>query len=631
MSLGMVVAIVVGWRGLSGMSEIDQSLNSVYNERVLPLDSLKAVADMYAVNIVDTCHKVRAGTLTFEQGLDNLRTARTQIEDHWSAYSAKPHSTDESKLIDEATKLMGPANALVTKVEGIMAKGDREALADVCKTDLYPAIDPISNKISELVTAHFASAKIEHEASDGLYEKDRNWAIGILAVGLVLVLFLATRLAKSILTPISDLSARFKSLTECCLTGVGNSIEAMCRGDLTLRTTPVTTPVEIRSNDEIGKLSGQFNVMLGMAQKVISDLTSAQENLSDLVRSVGQSSGRVAEASGHLNMASTESAEVASEMARTIQHVAQAADQTANASQQIARASEQLAGNATEASAAMEQLAEAIELVLKGSQQQQSAAEKATQVAEEGANAVEHTITSMDRIQKQVTASAEAVRDLGEQQEKIGAIVQTIDEIAEQTNLLALNAAIEAARAGEQGRGFAVVADEVRKLAERSSEATKEIAGLIENVSNGVNQAISAMEASASEVSQGTAHSDAASKALTAIDAAIRAVRDLSEKSEKAVEDMMRNTDTVTNSITSVASVSEETAAAAQQMSATTEEVSASAQQVTASVEEQTASASEVANMSSNLAQEANELSNLVAQFKIESGSSSAPPLRIAA
>ncbi|MBX7134314.1 MAG: methyl-accepting chemotaxis protein [Fimbriimonadaceae bacterium] len=629
MGLGVLVAVVVGWRGLVGMAEIDKALNDMYGQRVVPLNSLKTVADMYAVNIVDTCHKVRAGSMTFEEGLKNIHEARSTIDSTWSTYSGGKLGAKEAELVSAAKPLMATANSTISKVEGIMERQDKQALADFCRQDLYPAIDPISNQISNLVAFQLAEAKNAHEDSLGIYETDRNWAFGIIAVGVVAIGIATVRINRGILGPVSDLSARFKSLTECCLTGVGNSIEAMCRGDLTLRTTPVTTPVEIRSNDEIGHLGRQFNTMLGMAQKVIEDLTNAQENLSELVRTVGKSANRVSEASGQLSLASSESAEVSSEMARTITHVSQAADQTATASQQIARASEQLAGNATEASAAMERLAEAIDTVLKGSQEQQEAARRATTVAEDGAEAVEHTITSMDRIQKQVTASAEAVRDLGEQQEKIGAIVQTIDEIAEQTNLLALNAAIEAARAGEQGRGFAVVADEVRKLAERSSEATKEIAGLIENVSTGVASAISAMEASAREVSEGTTHSDAASKALGAIEEAINAVRDLSERSEKAVEDMRRNSDTVTNAITSVASVSEETAAAAQQMSATTEEVSASAQQVTAAVEEQTASASEVANMSSSLARESENLSSLVAQFKTEAGA--APVLKIAA
>jgi methyl-accepting chemotaxis protein len=123
-------------------------------------------------------------------------------------------------------------------------------------------------------------------------------------------------------------------------------------------------------------------------------------------------------------------------------------------------------------------------------------ARNAAKVAETGGASVEKAVASMKRIQQRVQVSSEAIQELGQRGGQIGEIVQTIEHIAEQTNLLALNAAIEAARAGEHGRGFAVVADEVRKLAERSADATREIAALIHAVQSDVEKAIHEMDAS---------------------------------------------------------------------------------------------------------------------------------------
>jgi len=469
--------------------------------------------------------------------------------------------------------------------------------------------------------------------------------------------------------------------------------------------------IQVNSRDEIGQMAESFRSMIAYQQEMAGvaaaiaagDLTCSVApksdkdalgsafatmiaNLRQLVGEAARNADAVAAASAQLAESADRTGKAANDIARVMQEVAQAADQSARASQEMARGSEQQARSAAEAAGAMEQLQQAVSRVQRGGERQQQAiqqadegmqqaadivytvthsaqqmagvAQQAASVARNGSESVEQTITSMNGIRAQVDASAAKVRELGEKGQLIGVIVETIDQIAEQTNLLALNAAIEAARAGEHGRGFAVVADEVRKLAERSAAATREIGDLIHSVRAGVEEAVKAMEASSQEVIVGTSRSATAGEALAQIQEAVQAVaveaeaistsadgmsasveavrskvksvREEAEGNERSVAEMVARAEQVSQAITNVASVSEEMAAGAEEMSASSEEVSASAQHVSAAVEEQTGDIEEVVSSSEELNRMAARLQELVRRFRLEEGeASAAPALRV--
>lgn len=446
----------------------------------------------------------------------------------------------------------------------------------------------------------------------------------------------------------------------------------MSVGDLN-RNIPVEVKTKLRSrSDEIGAMALALTAsedylleLAGLADRVSDgDLTvvltpkSEQDELgiaisrmTDRLRTlVGEITGSAAELKGaadQLATAAGQAGQATGQIAATIQQVARGtADQsdsvarTASSVEQMSQAIRMVESGAQEQNCAVDKAVETTGLIASAIQQVSSNAkagadgsEKAAAIAQNGAKTITATIKGMETIQSKVNLSAQKVQEMGQRTGQIGVIIETIDDIASQTNLLALNAAIEAARAGEHGKGFAVVADEVRKLAEKSAAATKEIAVLVKGIQETVNDAVAAMKEGSVEVEHGVNQANQANLALEEILNAARnvnrqvaeiasatgkmsdmsnelvaatdAVGKVADENAEATARMSSGSNEVTQAIESIASVSEENSAAV-------EEVSAAAEEMNAQVEEMAASARFLADL-------ADTLSQVVGQFKLAS------------
>lgn len=284
--------------------------------------------------------------------------------------------------------------------------------------------------------------------------------------------------------------------------------------------------VDVSGKDEIGKLAASFNSM--------------SQNIRDVISDISQAADQIASASEELSS-------TAEQMSRGMQI------QTTQTSQ-IASAMEEMSATVLE--------------VAKNAQGATSSAKEATSTAQKGGDVVDKTVNGMQRIAATVQESARTIGELGKSSDQIGEIVTVIYDIADQTNLLALNAAIEAARAGEQGRGFAVVADEVRKLAERTTKATKEIANMIKSIQKGTEGAVSAMEAGTRQVNEGVDLASQAGEALQNIIGAVDMVNDMINQIATATREQSAAAEEISTSIEGIASVTKEAASGSQQTTA---------------------------------------------------------------
>ena len=157
-----LISVVVGLVGLSGMSTTVAGLQTVYEDRVVPLRDLKVIADMYAVNIVDTSHKVRNGNMTWQEARQSLAEAETTIYAKWKAYKATFLVEQEKKLVAEIEPMLVQTQGHLDQLRAILKREDAQAIAEFTKGPLYPAIDPISGKFSELIELQLSVAKDEY-------------------------------------------------------------------------------------------------------------------------------------------------------------------------------------------------------------------------------------------------------------------------------------------------------------------------------------------------------------------------------------------------------------------------------------------------------------------------------------
>ena len=532
----LVLMVAVGVTGLYGFRQSNTALEGVFQVNMKNSVLLTKIDGLMRANRIQMLLALQHDPKNEFSSLhehptsthtDLARKYITEIDQLWKEYTAEVKDVKSRELADTFSK-----DRLKYVQEGL-EPAISAALAEDYREGyritfdvINPTIQKANRSMEVLMQNEVDLAKTAHAASQRQYLLFRNLIIAAIVLALAIGLTTGLVIAGSI-------GRSSASLQE--------TATQLAKGNIAVRAI-------ITSQDELGVIGGSFN-------QIADTLQSAME--------------RVSSCSDSLTMAAAELRANAEQIATGSAHVASQAASVATAGEEMAATSNDIASNCS---------------------MDVESVNRASAAATSGAAVVQQTVEGMARIADKVQDSARTVESLGARSNQIGTIIGTIEDIADQTNLLALNAAIEAARAGEQGRGFAVVADEVRALAERTTRATREIGEMIKAIQAETRNAVAAMEEGVQEVGRGTA--DAAS-------------------SGRALGEILAQVNEVTGQINQIATAAEE-------QTATTDEISNNMQRITEVVQETAGSSQMTAEAAGRLAGLALELQSVVAQFSLK-------------
>lgn len=545
-----LLVVVLGVMSFFGLKTVNDNSQELYEERLQPAIILSEVSQLMENTRVHILSGV-VGSVPArgETAVENLEEVDLLLEDYSKkSLGAKEQETFDLLMVNWdlfSEKIRSTAAALsagdyTETMDGVRDSGANYGAANMYLEELLEQTDNLSNKT--------------YNQNINTYETVRNMIIVISLVATVLAIVIGILMGRMIGTPLKKIS---------------RNLNEVAKGNLTVK------PLKMNRKDEIGTLVQASNSM--------------QRELRNVISSVSEATSKV--------MSSSE------ELTQSTNEVGQGAEQIAITMQELASGSESQANYTSDLSMNMQNFVQTIEESADQSDEIYQTSTAVKTLTEKGKGLMDTSVSQMQEIDKIVKESVDGVKELDNKSKKVSKLVSVIEDIAEQTNLLALNAAIEAARAGEQGKGFAVVADEVRKLAEQVSHSVGDITHIVQGIQSESSNVAVSLENGYEQVTRGTTQIETTGETFNEISASVEsmgsAIKEISDK----LQANKKKTVEMNASVEEIASVSEESAAGIEQ-------TSASAQQTTSTMQEVSASSGELARI-------AEELNDMVDRFKL--------------
>ncbi|KTC01556.1 chemotaxis protein [Pseudomonas syringae ICMP 11168] len=503
--------LILGVFALSQMSKIRSATEVLADSNVPSIKSLDRFAEVsIRLRVLSYRLLVNRDPETQQKTIELMAMRNKQITDAQAIYEKLISGPDERDLYSQYVQLLGQYRQLEERLKTLTRANNIDELQGLLNNEMVNNSDQMNVVLRKLVDINTAQLNAVKEQASIEYDSAFNMVIGLLIAATLLTIVFAWMLIKSITTPIATALL---------------AAETIAQGNL-------TKPISIDGSDEAGRLL--------LAMKTM------QDKLRDTLQGISGSATQLASAAEELNAVTDESARGLVQQNDEIEQAATAVNQMTSAVEEVAR-------NATSTS---------------------QASRSAATSAGDGRDLVQETVSAIERMSGDVQGTAELIISLANESRDIGKVLDVIRGLADQTNLLALNAAIEAARAGEAGRGFAVVADEVRALAHRTQQSTSEIERMISSIQTGTEQAVSSMRNSTERAESTLNIAKGAGQALNTINSAVEEINERNMVIASAAEEQAQVAREVDRNLVNIRDLSAQSTNGANQTSAASTELS---------------------------------------------------------
>jgi methyl-accepting chemotaxis protein WspA len=432
-----LVGLAVGVVGLIQSSSGERAFDRIFTDRVLSIGYLKNVELAYTVQIIGAANKYSDGVLSAQDALDAVKTATSQIEKTWPRFVSLQRGDADKQMAGETETLMKGADTEVATLTGMLQRGDKAGIRKFIASNWYAVSDPLSDQLNLLYQTLQSEARNDFQDLTASYGRGRTIQLAILIIGLAASIFIGWTVLRTVTHSLGNVRRQLHEIAEG-------------EGDLTKRLAT--------SDDEVGMIAAEVNALM--------------EKLLLLIKRVQESGIQVTSSATQLTASSKE-------LEATLTQQVASTNEVVSSAKEIAATTQTLVGTMADVSVLSQQAATS---------------------AGSGQTGLQRMGTTMEKMATASTAIAEKLADINAKVTNITSVVTTINKVADQTNLLSLNAAIEAAKAGEFGQGFAVVAREIRRLADQTAIATLDIEQMVKEMQSSVSSGVMGMEKFAQEV-----------------------------------------------------------------------------------------------------------------------------------
>jgi methyl-accepting chemotaxis protein len=556
-TFSLISLIGVSITGYLFLSSSNKKLDSMYNERLLSSEWINECRIEARIVSTDLNKLIVSDDKDEQQDIVNdINDSAKQFDNYMEKYKNLKIDSFESDKINEMEKNLSGYREKRKEVINLALEEKEQESYKLYKSDVQPYAEAFLKNLSELAQHNKEKAEEINNIDKANFKIAISIFIGIVSIATIIVIFFGWIIKKGI-------TKRLNEFVEF--------IGELSNGDFS-RQIPIES---LQDKSEFGIVSNALDKMT--------------KNIVELIKQLSHTSEQLLLSSEELTASSEQSAYSSNLVASSVTDVAQGADDQLS----IANSTSEI----------VENMSNGIYIVSENTKSASLLTDNAKKSANAGEEAVEKAVNQMVIIEQKTNETSHIIDELEKESVKIGQIVETIEEISSQTNLLALNAAIEAARAGESGRGFSIVAEEIRKLAEQSQEATKEITEIINNVQNKTNNAVLVMNESKNEVNIGTDVVNIAGSSFREILEMVKKIDEQIHGISNSVSEITYGTKTAVKSVKNIHDISIK--------------VAEKTQTISAAAEEQSASVQEIASSSKLLAKMSEDLQKVIDKFKI--------------